>query len=170
MTDLSGNALAILEGAAKPKKASPLPMIGVVAGLTLVALAGGAAVGLTLGRPAPAAPTAAPSPPEAAAPVAEDGPRAGDVILPIEPVVTNISSPVGAQVRLEASVLLRGGKGDALLAAQIQADTLVFLRTLELAQIEGARGLLHLREDLKERAQMRSPLVADYIIRQLVAQ
>ncbi len=55
-----------------------------------------------------------------------------------------------------------------LLASQIQADTLVFLRTLELAQIEGSRGLLHLKEDLLERAKLRSAAVEDVVVRSLI--
>ena len=75
-------------------------------------------------------------------------------------------------MRVEASIVVDPTKVEdqTVLAAAISADTLAFLRSLELAQIEGARGLLHLREDLKERAQLRSPAVDDYIIQSLIAQ
>ena len=57
-----------------------------------------------------------------------------------------------------------------MLAAEIEADTMAFLRTVQLAQIEGSRGLLHLRDDLRERAKLRSPAVVDYLIRSMVAE
>ena len=93
-------------------------------------------------------------------------------LVPMEPVVTNIASPPATIIRVEASLVVRTEEaGDpAILAAQIGADTLAFARSVELAQIEGARGLLHLREDLKERAMLRSPAVVDYVIHSLIAQ
>ena len=75
-------------------------------------------------------------------------------------------------IRVEPSIVLDPEKAHDLpvLAAQIQSDTLTFLRTVDLAQVEGSRGLLHLREDLRERAQLRSPAVSDYLIQALIAQ
>ncbi len=86
-------------------------------------------------------------------------------------MITNIAAPPSAIIRIEASLVLSAdAENPEVLAAQIAADTLAFARSLELAQIEGARGLLHLREDLKERAMLRSPAVADVVIHALVAQ
>ena len=95
----------------------------------------------------------------------EAAPTASTVVVKLEPVVTNISNPHNVLVRVEASILIdptKTSEPDAV-ATQIQSDTLTFLRTLDLAQIEGARGLLHLREDLRERAILRSPAVSDYL-------
>jgi len=43
-----------------------------------------------------------------------------------------------------------------IMVAQIVSDTVAFLRTETLASIEGAEGLRRLREDLNERASIRS--------------
>ena len=58
-----------------------------------------------------------------------------------------------------------------VLAAEIAEDLLGFMRTLSLAQISGASGLQHLREDLSERASTRSGgLVRELIVQTLVVQ
>jgi flagellar FliL protein len=58
-----------------------------------------------------------------------------------------------------------------LLAAEIGEDLLGFMRTLSVAQIGGASGLQHLREDLNERASTRSEgLVRELIVQTLVVQ
>ena len=43
-----------------------------------------------------------------------------------------------------------------MLAAQITEDLVAFLRTVPLAQIQGASGFQHLREDLNDRVRVRS--------------
>ena len=180
MSDLSGDELvaSILEGEdTAPKKEKLLPLIAVVGGLTLVAIAGGAVLGMMLGSSeappvvaeAPAAVVTEAAPAEASG---ETVPGSHTQVIKLEPVVTNVSNPHNVLVRLEASILLDQTKTTELdvVVAQIQGDTLTFLRTIDLAQIEGARGLLHLREDLRERAMLRSPAVSDYLIQSLVAQ
>ncbi|WP_062113416.1 flagellar basal body-associated FliL family protein [Aureimonas sp. AU40] len=196
MTDLTPEALAILAGGdPQAKKGGRMQTIAVVAGLTLLAGGGGAALGFLLKpapAPAPATETAASDPAAAAAhgeakpgehsAKAETGeggslankeakgqpPRETFVAIPA--ILTDLASPVGAQVRLEMGLVLRSEEkvDETVLSSQIQADTLVFLRTLELAQIEGSRGLLHLKEDLLERARLRSPAVVDVTVRSLV--
>jgi flagellar biosynthetic protein FliP len=181
MSDLSGDALVASmladgEAQAAPKKEKLLPLIAVVGVLTLVALAGGAGLGIMLGSseaPPVVAETPAgaePATPEVAA-VAVPGAVPTTQIIKLEPIVTNVSSPAKILVRVEASIVIDPSKTTApdLLAAEVQSDTLTFLRTLDLAQIEGARGLLHLREDLRERAMLRSPAVSDYLILALAA-
>lgn len=95
----------------------------------------------------------------------------------LKPIVTNLAAPPGVWVRLEAAIALKGegppiGPPDLdRLAADITADTVGYLRTLTLRQIEGADGLRHLREDLSERAAIRSKgQVSEIIIETLVAQ
>lgn len=182
MSDLSGDALVASmladgEAEAAPKKEKLLPLIAVVGALTLVAIAGGAGLGIMLGiSEAPPEVVEAPASPDAAAAEAlatAPSPAAPAIqIIKLEPIVTNVSSPAKVLVRVEASILIDPSKTTTpdLLAAEVQSDTLTFLRTLDLAQIEGARGLLHLREDLRERAMLRSPAVSDYLIQTLVAQ
>ncbi|CAN5118232.1 flagellar basal body-associated FliL family protein [soil metagenome] len=76
----------------------------------------------------------------------------------IPPVITNLAQPQQTWLRIEASLIFEGEMppdADAL-AAQVSGDYLAFLRTVSLAQIQGAAGLVHLREDLTERAKTRS--------------
>lgn len=161
-----------------------IPTAVAVVILTLVAGGGGAFLGSMLGKagasPAQEAETAAP-PTETASEV--DG--RGDTglataehdetplrLIPLKPVLTNIYAPPRTWLRIEASLVLKDdGSVDAdVLAAEIESDTLAFLRSVQLAQIEGTRGLLHLREDLRERARLRSPAVIDYLIQTMVAE
>ncbi|KQT86018.1 flagellar basal body-associated FliL family protein [Aurantimonas sp. Leaf443] len=185
MTDLSGSDLAaamIAEAAGGEKKASKFSLKSIlpVAILTVVAIAGGTGVGILLSgnrAAAPEAPVAhAPAEAEAvdeaqaaAARASQDDPI---VLVPLKTTMTEIASPPKTRVRLDASILIHSKDVEApdVLAAEIQADTLAFLRTIDLVQIEGARGLLHLREDLRERAKLRSPAVVDYLVQSLVAE
>ena len=91
----------------------------------------------------------------------------------LAPMVTNLAAPDGSIVRLQAAIIY--DKADAaradVLAAQIGDDTLAFLKTLTLAQLQGAEGLQQLREDLGERAALRSEgRVKDVLIEMLVVQ
>ena len=187
MSDLSGDALAAsliagagagagaTGGAKKGKLGTLMPTIGAVALLSVIAIGGGAGMGLLLGggeeKPAPAAGAETQAPTPLAKP-AESDPRGPTVVLKLPPVVTNVSSPPKVLLRVEASIVFHEKEVEKpeLLAAEIQSDMLVFLRTLELPQVEGARGLLHLREDLTERAQLRSPAIEDLLIQSLVVQ
>jgi len=89
----------------------------------------------------------------------------------LAPIVTNLASPENTWIRLEASIVI-DGEGDAKgLAATITEDTVAYLRTLSLPLIEGASGLLHLREDLNDRARIRSGgKVRDLIIHTLIVE
>ncbi|WP_298356112.1 flagellar basal body-associated FliL family protein [Rhodoblastus sp.] len=95
----------------------------------------------------------------------------GSMDLP--PVVTNLASPSDVWLRLEATLLFEGKTlphGEAL-ASEISGDILAFLRTESLAQIQGVAGLEHLRQDLNDRAAIRSEgKVRELIIRSLVVQ
>ena len=46
--------------------------------------------------------------------------------------------------------------GANAMAAAISEDIVAYLRTVPLVQIEGPSGFLHLREDLNDRARIRS--------------
>lgn len=176
MTDLSADALLeSLDLAPKKKKGNLVQTIAVVGGLTLVGLAAGGGVGYLLGGQAPAVEAPAEKPAAEAAEgetaaASETPSMAGDTIIPVEQILTNLSSPVGTQVRLELGLLVhkKDVKDPDLLASQVEADTIAFLRSLDIAQIEGVRGLLHLKEDLTERARLRSPAVAGVLVRSLV--
>ncbi|MCI4678828.1 flagellar basal body-associated FliL family protein [Rhodoblastus acidophilus] len=93
--------------------------------------------------------------------------------MDLAPVVTNLASPADVWVRLEATMLFEGKTlphGEAL-AGEIAGDILAYLRTETLAQIQGVAGLEHLRQDLNDRASIRSEgKVRALIIRSLVVQ
>ena len=77
-------------------------------------------------------------------------------ILP--PVVTRLAGPQPAWVRIEASIILSGEPSpeDDVLAAKIAEDVVAFMQTVSAADIEGASGFQHLREDLNDRVRVRS--------------
>ena len=85
---------------------------------------------------------------------------------------TNLAEPTESWVRVESSVVLKGVVPNAdVTLAEIRADLLAYLRTLSLAQIEGASGLQHLREDLNERVARRSKgTIRELIVESLVVQ
>ena len=183
MSDLSGDALAasLIAGPAATgggggKIGKLMPTIAAVGILTVIAIAGGSGVGMLIGggqTPAPATPATADAPAAPAAVRADDAdPRGPSVLLKLAPVVTNVSSPPKVLLRVEATIVFHEKEVDnpEILAAPIQSGMPVFLGALELPQVEGARGLLHLREDLKERAQLRSPAIEDMLIQSLVVQ
>ena len=120
---------------------------------------------------------AAPPPAPAAAAKSGDGGKAAPTVemgsMDLPPVVTNLAAPTDVWVRLEATLLFEGKTlphGEAL-AGEISGDILAFLRTESLAQVQGVAGLEHLRQDLNERASIRSDgRVRELIIRSLVVE
>ena len=76
-------------------------------------------------------------------------------------------------MRIESSVVFNTGAlpNPDVTLAEIRADALAYLRTLSMAQIEGANGLQHLREDLNERVATRTKgAVRELIVESLVVQ
>ena len=91
----------------------------------------------------------------------------------LPPIVTNLASPEKAWIRMQASIVYDTSlvTQPDIMVAQIVSDTVAFLRTETLASIEGAEGLRRLREDLNERASIRSDgHVRELIIETLVTQ
>lgn len=90
----------------------------------------------------------------------------------LKPIITNIAEPGDVWARLEAAVVFDEEMPNAdVLAARIGEDLLGYLKTLKLAQFEGAGQFQHLREDLKDRVAIRSGgEVRDFIIESLVIQ
>ena len=82
--------------------------------------------------------------------------EAGELgVLPIEAITTNLAAPSDVWVRMELSLVFDGDP-DAAVAETIHQDFLAFMRTVKLPQVEGASGFQHLKEDLEERARIRS--------------
>ena len=91
------------------------------------------------------------------------------VMLP--PVVTNLAAPFDTWVRMEGAVVFANvqEQSSEKLVEIIAGDILIFMRSLKLSQISGANGLLHLREDLTERARIRSDgKVSEIVVHSLV--
>ena len=138
--------------------------------LTLIAVGAGALAGLNLiataERVVDARKSAAP-PPVAAM-------YAGSARLrKLSPIVTNLAAPANNWARVEASMVTESLNDEeaGILAAHISEDIVVYLRSASATQFEGARGLQHLRDDLTERANVRSSgKVRELIIETLVIQ
>ena len=94
-------------------------------------------------------------------------------LLDLPPIVTNLGAPADVWVRVEASIVFdpKSTQHPEVLAAEIAGDELAFLRTLSLAQLEGPIGLENVRQDLTDRASVRSGgKVSELVIRTLVLQ
>jgi flagellar protein FliL len=91
----------------------------------------------------------------------------------LSPIVTNLGTPANNWARIEASMVTESLSDEeaGILAAHISEDIVAYLRSASVAQFEGARGLQHLRDDLAERANVRSlGKVRELIIETLVIQ
>ncbi|NNE24982.1 MAG: flagellar basal body-associated FliL family protein [Rhizobiales bacterium] len=139
-----------------------LAILGV---LTLIAGGTGAGLGLLI-TPEPAA--VAEQEEDKAETEEEEKPEysAGEQVTMLPPIITNLVSPRGTYIRLEGAVVFSSVPegGTELLVSKITDDILSVLHTMTLAQIEGASGLQHLREDLSARAAIRSDGLAKEIV------
>ncbi len=101
-------------------------------------------------------------------------PYSGNIaVRKLAPVVTNLVGSENDWIRLETSVIYKANAdlNPEVMAAELRQDALAYLRTLSVAQIQGASGLLHLREDLNERAQLRSKgIVQELVVETLIVQ
>jgi flagellar protein FliL len=160
--------LTDVEAAAAPAPQlfpSLLPWLLAMGGISVLAIIVGAVVGLAMASAARR---------DAQAAVLAAQPTYSNVsLVDLPPVITNLADPTSAWVRLQAAVVVdkqTTTKPDVL-GAEIADDILGFMKTLSLSQIGGASGLQHLREDLSERASIRSQgHVRELIIQTLVVQ
>ena len=91
----------------------------------------------------------------------------------LSPIVTNLAAPANNWARVEASMVTESMSDEdaGILAAHISEDIVTYLRSATVTQFEGSRGLQHLRDDLTERATIRSSgKVRELIIETLVIQ
>jgi flagellar protein FliL len=81
----------------------------------------------------------------------------GLVTRTIAPVIGSLAGPKKAWIRLEFAVLLPPdlAKSDEL-AGLIAQDTLAYVRTVPLDQVDTPSGLWFLREDIEERVKVRT--------------
>jgi flagellar protein FliL len=137
--------------------------------LTVVALLG-ASVGAAFEALHPAMPQAGMKPAE---PRASGPPAQPSTIIDLPPIVTNLGAPGDTWIRFEGSIILDPNAlpHPEALANQIGEDILAYLRTVSLRQLEGPVGLENIRQDLNERAAIRSGgKVRELVIRTLVVQ
>ncbi len=161
--------LALLGGPAPAAREPVGHWLAVTALLTPLAALAGALVGWYLVDTAQK-PTRSARP---AAAAQEPAFPAGTRLVELTPVITNLGDPAETWVRLQAAIVLDAteARKPELVAAEIAEDILGYLRTISLASIGGASGLRHLREDLDERARIRSGgKVRELVIRALVVQ
>lgn len=136
--------------------------------LTLLAVAAGLGLGVHLVRYAQIADSARLQDETA---VGEDDPQTSRLYR-LKPIVTNLTEPADVWLRLDAAIVFEDEMPNSeIISAEVSEDLLAFLKTLKVAQLEGATQLQHLREDLKDRVAIRSGGdVRDLIIESLVVQ
>jgi len=143
---------------AAPAKSGPSFIIQIAAllVLTLVALAMGWGGGRYLISPLPAQKADQPSKAKGGKEEQKAAPKGGEKnVVPLDPIITNLAAPSKVWVRLEMSLVF-DGPADQSTAQAISQDILAYMRTIKLAEVEGPSGFQHLREDLEERASVRS--------------
>jgi flagellar FliL protein len=159
-----------MDEAVAEEKGNVTRLIAAIMALTLFAIGAGTVAGLQLLAAAERvadAKKSAPPPPIASS-------YAGTARLrKLSPIVTNLGTPANNWARVEASMVTDSMNDEdaGILAAHISEDIVTYLRTASASQFEGARGLQHFRDDLTDRANVRSSgKVRELIIETLVIQ
>lgn len=160
---------AAIEGPSAAKSGTKA-WLGAMAGLTLLAAGAGGLLGLKVlkGGVSPA-----PVPEVKPAPARESAYDADATVRELPPIITNLSDPPDAWLRLQTAIVFdkKAVEKPEVMSAEIASDLLGYVKSLRLAEIGGASGLQHLREDLSERAQIRSNgRVRELIVEALVVQ
>ena len=91
----------------------------------------------------------------------------------LQPLITNITMPPDLWVRLEGAIVYDQADVDdpEIMVSTLSGDLLAYLRTLTLREMQGADGLMFVRQDMKERVIARTQGKArDIIIQTLVVQ
>jgi flagellar FliL protein len=161
------------------KKSSFMSML--IEWLLVTLIAGGAGAGLSAMHPSPP-----PDKPGEAAmakkgekkeelkpqvAVADCGP--GPSLADLPPIVTNLANPSDTWVRLEAAIVFdpKTLPHPDVVAAEIATDELAYLRTISVQELQGPIGLENIRQDLRDRALVRSNgKVIDLLLKTLVLQ
>ena len=153
--------------------------------LLVTLLAAGAGVGLTAMNPAPVARDEAAAnapPPGKLASEKKPGDKSeaalacgpgGSNMIDLPPIVTNIANPSDTWIRLEASLVFDAKTlaHPEVVAAEIATDELAYLHTVSVNELQGPVGLENIRQDLRDRAFVRSGgKVSDLLIKTLVLQ
>lgn len=157
------------EAQSGPKRGSAKSTLLAAMLVTVLAVGAGALLAtLNLQSPAPSAEERG-----LAAGAAAGCPMAASNLVDLPPVVTNLGAPTDTWVRLEASIVFDRKRvlQPEVMAAEIAADELAYLRTVSLGQISGPTGLANVRQDLTDRAVVRSGgRVIELVLKTLVVQ
>ena len=158
---MSDSALAQGVAARKSLRGSAIELAFVIG------LAASAGAAFEMWRPArqlgPDRPTESPA----------SAPTQPSTIVDLPPIVTNLGTPQDTWVRLEGAIIVdpKTLPHPEAVAGQIGDDILAYLRTVSLRQLEGPIGLENIRQDLNDRAAIRSGgKVRAFVIRTLVVQ
>ena len=154
---------------ATSKSGGKANLIVTAGALTVLAVIGGGLVGKLVvarlrGAMAPASATSAATPLPYPSTVE---------VHELPPIVVNLAAPPDSRIRLQVAIVYdKAALPEAnVAAAQITDDIVAFLATLTLPGLQGASGLQNLREDLNERAAVRSQgKVREVVIETLVVQ
>ncbi|NTF40906.1 flagellar basal body-associated FliL family protein [Rhizobium rhizogenes] len=143
----------------EPAKGKGSPLILTIVGLLVLTVLGGGGGWLlgTVVAPRIKAATAAIQATTTAAGDSKQAAAAAQAngIIALDPITTNLAYPSQSWIRLELALVFKGPP-DVQLAQAIHQDILSYVRTVSLQQIEGARGLQYLRDDIQERVDLRS--------------
>ncbi len=167
--------------AGRKKKTSFMALL--IEWLLVTLTAGGVGVALTAMNPPPT-PAADPADqrpvklaPEKKEPVkaaaAADCGAPGPSLLDLPSIVTNIADPPDTWIRLEAAIVFdpKTLQHPEVVAAEIATDELAYLRTVSTAELQGPIGLQNIRQDLRDRALVRSNgKITDLLLKTLVLQ
>jgi len=82
-------------------------------------------------------------------------PPASETVIPLDAITTSIASPSDTWVRMEVSIVVDDPQDQELPGLVLQ-DLLAYIRTVKMHEIEGASGFRHLKQNLEERAAIRS--------------
>ena len=168
--------------AAGKKRSSPMGTI--IEWLVVTIIAAGAGAALTVMNPQPLTPDKAgadKAPPGKLGSERKEGEKVevaancspGPSLVDMPPIVTNIANPPDTWVRLEAAIVFdpKSTPHPEIMAAEIATDELAYLRTVSVAELQGPIGLENLRQDLRDRAQVRSNgKVTELLLKTLVLQ
>ncbi|MFG1417312.1 flagellar basal body-associated FliL family protein [Xanthobacter sp. V0B-10] len=141
--------------------------------LTLIAAVTGAGIGFLLGNTVEASVSARMT----SQPGGKDAGAlrySGDLTLKeLKPVVVNLAAPSSTFVRVEAALVFKNGTlaNPDVTAAEVREDIMAYMRSLSLSQLEGPSALQHVREDLNDRASIRSQgKITELVLLTLVVQ
>jgi flagellar FliL protein len=163
------------------KKSSFMSML--IEWLLITLIAGGAGAALTMMHPQPPADKPADA---AQAKKGEKGEKKeepkpevaancgpGPSLVDLPPIVTNLANPSDTWVRLEAAIVFdpKSLPHPDVVAAEIATDELAYLRTISVQELQGPIGLENIRQDLRDRALVRSNgKIIDLLLKTLVLQ